>query len=325
MAKQHSFANKEAAEGERGNWKQTLPKVPSAYVPSGKLPDDAINRMTVGVLLGVAAGAGGGIVAGSAGIAVSIAAISIYKAFTEGTSRVPIFGTLAVAGVVIASFVFMYVAIGLAASRTVMWAGKRAKCRNTTASMAMSIVSSLGGLVPFQLVMSYSPIIIGDSFATEPLANIFGTGEAGIVCLAIGGIAAAITAGASARHSVQEAKFCEICELYMETAPPRLLSFATVTEAAKCLSASDITAAAAALIPVPKEAEEASLKLFHCPQCRSAFAEIKVTFAAKWPKKGKPNQFANMAETWLAISRVLPARDFDVLSKAPEPKLAAPA
>lgn len=324
MAKLHSFANKEAAQGERDNWKQTLPKVSSAYVPSGKLPDDAINRMTLGVLLGVGAGAAGGIAAGSVGIAGSMAAISIFKSFTEGTSRVPIFGGLLVAGIVLASFIFMYVAIGLAASRTVTWAGKRAKCRNTTASVAMSVVSSLGAMVPFQLVMSDAPIVIGASLATETLSEIFGTGDAGMVCLAIGGVVAAITAGASARHSVKEAKFCEVCELHMETDAPRLLSFSTVTEAAKCLS-NDTSAAAAVLASVPKAAEEAALRPFHCPQCRSGFAEIKVTFAAKWPKKGKPNQFENMTETWLAISRALSARDFDVLSKAPESKMAAQA
>lgn len=135
-------------------------------------------------------------------------------------------------------------------------------------------------------------------------------------------IVAAITAGKSASQSVKEAKFCEVCKLYMEADEPRRLSFAAVKEAAKSFTSNDIPTVAAALVPVPKETEEAALRLFHCLQCRNGFADIKVTFAAQWPKKGKPNQFENMAETWLAVSRALPTSEFDVLSKAPDPKLA---
>jgi uncharacterized membrane protein len=359
MARQHQFTGKVEAQAEKQGWKNELPKVQSAYHPSGKLPQEAIAWMTGGVILGIPAGALAGVVVGVAGTLLSIGMVSILKEMKRGIMLG--IGTIIV---VLGTFFGMFAILGVVASHLTFLAGKRGKNRSRFASVVLAIVSALLALGPFWMIMSTAPEYFDSRETREALSSVFGVGDFGVFCLVIGAITAAVAAGLHANHRVKAAKFCENCDLFMETAKPRPVSLAGVKQAAAslgagkleeaaaslelpilgpqiaepqpvpltampeavaALSSSKIDTAASALAPVDAKLQEGSVELFHCPRCRAGYVEIKVTFAAIWPKPGKAGQNETMAETWMCLSKALPPGGVDTLAKVPEPKPPEPA
>jgi hypothetical protein len=311
MPKQVLFANRPEAEAERRRWKEALPVVPTAYQPSGKMPENALKVMSLGVIAGIPAGAALGAVVGGVGALLSVGAVSLVASMHGG--RGTFFIGLVALALVLGTFFGMYIVVGSVASRTVFLVGKRVKNRNVKVAAVLSVTAALGALVPFQIIMSYSPQLV-DGGGAEALAAVFGTGTFGLCCLAAGGVIAALAASGRASRSVKMAKFCEICEKYMDSRKSRPVSLESVKQAVASLNASDTAAAATALSPVQAKEQEGSLELFTCPQCRSGYAEMKVMFAAKWPKN-KKNQFDTLNETWQVFSKAMPPGETDRLEK----------
>jgi hypothetical protein len=315
MAREHSFASKVNAKAERGHWKKMHPKVLSVYVPSGRLPRAALAWMAGAALLGLPAAAVVGVVAGAVGIAISLGVAVLFDALTETTHVFLVFYGLLAIAIVPSVFFLMYVAVGVAATQMVILAGKRTKNRNTAAAFTLSIAAAFGAVIPVQLATRYSLRLVEGYDTIDSFTSIFGTGGIGMFCLALGCLTAVVTAGVISSRAVKEAKFCENCELYMESYLPMLLSFSAITEVSNGLSSRNTAATAAALVPVCEGEEEASLKLFRCPHCRAGYAEIKIIFCARWPRKKNPRQSERMKTTWLAVSEALLAADVDRLAK----------
>lgn len=357
MARQHLFTTKVEAEAEKQGWKSELPKVQSAYHPSGKLPQEAISWMTGGVLLGIPAGALAGIVVGAAGTLLSVGMVSLLEELKGGRGTIML--GLATIAVVLGTFFGMFAVMGLVASQLTFLAGKRGKNRSRFASVVLAMVSALLALAPFWMIMSTSPEYFDSRETKEALASVFGVGDFGVFCLVLGAITAAVAAALHANHKVKATKFCENCEQFMEVAKPRPVSYAGVKQAAasigagklaeaaaslelpvlgaqitepqpaslpampevvEMLSSSKIDTAATALAPVAAAEQEGAVELFHCPRCRAGYVEIKLTFAAQWPKPGKAGQNETMAETWMCVSKALPPGGVDTLAKVTEQK-----
>ena len=318
MAKQHQFATKAEAEAEKHDWKHELPAVPSAYQPSGKLPQDAITWMTVGVALGIPAGALAGIAVAALGIPPSLGMLSLF-ADRKSPGSTLLFG-LATILVVLATFLGMFIAIGLVASQLTFLAGKRAKNRSRFASVVLAIVSALLALAPFWVVMSGSPEYVDSRRSKQALSAVFGGEDFGVLYLVAGAITAAVAAGLLANGRVNTVKFCENCEQFMEARKPRPVSRAGVKQAAASLGAGKVGEAAGALSPVAAAEQEGTAELSHCSRCRAGYVEIKLTFAAQWPKPGQPGRTQKMAESWLCWSQALPPGGVDTLAKVAEKK-----
>jgi hypothetical protein len=366
MPRQHQFLTKVEAEAEKQGWKNELPRVQPAYQPSGKLPQEAISWMTGGVVLGIPAGALAGVAVGAAGTLLSVGMVALLKEIKGGRGTIML--GLATVAVVLGTFFGMFAVLGMVASHLTFLAGKRGKNRSRFASVVLAVVSALLALAPFWMIMSTSPEYVDSRDTKEALSGVFGAGDFGIVCLVIGAIVAAVAAAVYANKKVKTAKFCETCELFMEAAKPRPVSyagvkqaaaslgagkveeaaaslsiaanqgpevakpiepqpvsFAAVPEAVTALSSSKIDTAATALAPVAATEQEGSVELFHCPRCRAGFVEIKLTFAAQWPKAGKAGQNETMAETWMCVSKALPPGGVDTLAKVAEQKPPEPA
>jgi hypothetical protein len=314
MPKQHQFAFKEEAEVEKQRWRETAPAIESAYQPSGKLPQGAMQWMTGGVVLGIPAGAVAGAVVAAVGIAISLLLASLLKEMSSGGGRGIIMLGIATFGAALGTFIGMYVLLGFTASHVVVATGKRGKNRNPAAAAVLAVVAALGATLVFRAIMAEAPGMVEKRDAVEALTAVFGPGEFAVLCLIVGAAGAALTAGIHARKAVRKTKFCETCEVYVDTIPPRPISFAGATEALKTVAAGDTAAAAAALTAVAAEEQEGSLNLYRCPRCGAGYAELQVSFSAKWPKKGKPTESEAMSESWQVCSKACSLAEMTVLA-----------
>jgi hypothetical protein len=318
--KVHQFTKSEEAQGKKQQWLASLPKVPSAYKPSGKMSEGAMGWMVAAAVLGVPLALAVGLAVCGAGAAISLGLASLLESAGEGGGRGVFMLGIGTLAAVLGTFFGMYSLIGLTASHMVVVGGKRAKNRSKSSASAVSIVAALAAVAGFWiLAMRISPTIVDSEKATTALTTVFGTGEIGLACLAIGAICAAVVAGSHASVAVEKAKFCETCELFMTPPKSTPVAFEDAVEACRALQAGSIEGAAA-MAGKPVEASEGSVNLSRCPKCGCGFVEISVSFIANWPKKAGSKEMQSLTESWQVASKALGPAEMRLLEESTKQK-----
>jgi hypothetical protein len=298
--------SEEEAKGRLDEWHEAMPEVPSAYQPSGKMPGQALAAMLISVPF---AGLGGGlafVVVGGivAALTLGISALHGWMADTCGCVlciliilgfAVGILGGALTCGV-----------LGWAAAAITTGAGMVGNNRNTTAAVVISLVSCalalglshfVGGWLLTELLDWYQPGLLDASWM--PWVRYGGE--------IVGGLIALLVAGWTAQNMVQESKFCEDCEKYMEEETRRGLHLGPARALTRALAEGDFEAAADLMSS--REGKSAVPTLFWCAKCGKGYLEVQAKFQCTWKKD---NEDEELEEEWLAASAAMEPEQVDL-------------
>jgi hypothetical protein len=128
---------------------------------------------------------------------------------------------------------------------------------------------------------------------------------AGHAVIGIGGILAVFVALGAASSFVNNAKFCEECEEYMEEAELKSLNAGAIH--AMVLALNDDKPAVAASMLCCDPGNDGKVMLYHCPICDAGYVELTLQFKAKW-KDNASDQTRD--ETWRVAS--VPLDEYEV-------------
>jgi len=216
------FVNKTAVDAYAERTKRELPQVESAYQPSGKMPDAALGMMIAGFGVSFGAAVLAEVVVGAIS-AVVIALLLLINGLLLFTGCLWCFGIVILVVVGLIALAAPYVAGGWAAAATTTSFGRMGKNRNETVAALLSVGATALSIIVVWLaywLFGANQVEALDPGEVGPTVLMW-TGHA---VMGLGGIIALIAAWWMAATMVQEAKFCEECEEYMEESELRALT-----------------------------------------------------------------------------------------------------
>jgi predicted Zn finger-like uncharacterized protein len=311
-------------------WKQHLPPVKSAYQPSGILPAAAVVWMTLGAMLGAPAGLLAGTIAGA--ITALILAIlgGIIALLGAICGVVLCILPIILVFVALAGFLITFAAQGAVSAACTTAMGRLGKNRNATAAALMSVGSTVLGMV----LLGVGVAAMGaDEVGEQAWQHVAGKDEDKPkeqpkdaaaahkkddegkpvamwivwISVVVGGVIALIAAAAVGVQMVQEAKFCEDCEQFMEDKEMVVLRLGGTKAVARALGERNVPVCAD-LMNAP-QGGHGKTKLFSCAQCGKGFVELTAQFKATWREKDSNKE---KIESWLAGSVELSAAEVDL-------------
>ena len=277
--------------------KRQLPPVASAYQPSGVMPAGALGYMILGIPLGAALAtlvfAVFALITG-----LLLWGLSALNGWLANAWNLICFHSLLVTGLVgFAGAAVSFAAAGTVAAHCITDMGKKGNNRNAVYPALLALATTaLAGLLNWEGFQRWGAERL-DAILGAPPGNLallykitFGLG----LTLALG------VAAAGASGEVKGAKFCEECQLYMDSGTLGGLHLGAVKLLAHALSEHDIEAALAA--GVGDAGKDGLATLFSCPQCEAGYLEATVRFKVAW--KGDDSE-EEKEEAWLAGSSQL--------------------
>jgi hypothetical protein len=278
------------------------------------MPAGALGYMILGIPLGAALAALAfavcGIITGL--LLWGLAALNDWLA--NAWNLICFLGVLAEGFVGFVGAAISFAAAGGVAGSCITGMGKEGNNRNAVYPALLALVTAaLTGLLIWEGFQRWGAARLDNVLGVAPgnLATLykitFGIG----IAIAMG------VAASTASSQVKEAKFCEDCQLYMDTGTLGSLHLGAVKLLAHALSEHDMEAALAA--GAGTGGKDGSASLFHCKQCERGYLEATVQFEVKW--KGDDSE-EEKAESWLAGSAELSpeeVRRFKPFVSAPSP------
>jgi hypothetical protein len=277
--------------------KSELPPVTSAYQPSGVMPAGALGYMILGIPLGAALAAlAFAVCAIITGLLLwGLAALNLWLA--NAWNLICFLSVLAEGFVGFVGAAISFAAAGGVAGSCITGMGKQGNNRNTVFPALLALVAAgLTALLIWEGFERWGAARLDAILDVAPgdLATLYK------ITFWIGVAIAMGVAASTASSQVKEAKFCEDCQLYMNTGVTDTLHLGAVKLLAHALTEHDIAAALAAAAGTG--GKDGSANLFHCPQCERGYLEATVQFKVTW--KGDESE-EEKAESWLAGSAEL--------------------
>jgi len=277
-------------------WQGEMPKVPSAYQPSGALPASALLSLTVGAFVGALAGGGVAFLGGA--LMAALGMIVVIGIVCAGLLSIPI----GILGLLFSLLTF--VLAGWISARCTTLFGRWGKNRNIRAAVVLSAFSgALSALIAWGLFHFLRSLpALADKQSFGPQAG--GFDVIPLVFALLGGAVAAFIAGYQGADQVHSDKFCESCERFMGRTERRSVTLGGLRALTLALKRKDLDAAAA-LLHAPS-GEAGKVELFTCSNCSRGYVELTATFKALWKKKKDKKE---KSESWLVASLGLAASD----------------
>ncbi|MFO0681313.1 MAG: hypothetical protein U0234_04640 [Sandaracinus sp.] len=300
----HELGEVGAANEHFRGLRERFPEVPSAYVPSGKLPPMALVWLAMGAAAGVPAAVFTGLVLGGLTILLLTLVGGLLGLMAAACGRVLCVVALLELAIAVIGFGITFAGIGAVPAWIATWAGKRGKNRNRWAAMALAVPSAVVAfaivfLVPQALAWAVGPADPTDDFAVSSLVHTFADlGWIAIGVYLIGFVVTMAAAALAAHEAVAAQKFCEACEEYMEESRLAGLAFDRAAWAFDALRRGGGAEIA------PHLATQSGLDVeplvFGCPRCQRGYFEGTAHARAAWrDAKGNPQ---DRVETWLCAS-----------------------
>jgi hypothetical protein len=301
------FPDKKSAIAECARWAELLPKQPSAYRPSGRLP---LLGWIVFPTAGLAAGTAAAIVAGT-----MVAYLAVY--LTYFTS---LFGQAG--DVVFWLFLFWFIPPFICGSPGIAALGVAGvshsiKNRSVLVEGAVGLLSAATGALIlcrwiFPVVASQMPVA-HSSFAggLDLVYVILVLGQRHGTAIPFTLCCMAVSSYLALRTSVKlvkEAKFCEECCEYMK---PLQLSFLSLEGAARLANAIKGSSLTKDIATGAGDKGPARLTVFKCDTCKAGYLEAVLTFRAKWYVSKVKNKVKKTEEKWLVASTPVTASQID--------------
>jgi serine/threonine protein kinase len=300
-----TYDNALAAAGVLAAIKEKLPVQKSAYVPSGKLPAEGVAGIMCGGVLAIPA-------------SLLVACIPFSLIVLAGAIRGAWPGCCLNVCSGLVAFVFglvQYITIGSITGLTVANMGKTGKNRNVGLPMFVALLSAVASV--FLAMLIIARFVVETEFSSwfgtdiqESLIVAFEGGYLYWIVTAIGMFFAGLMAMIGAQVIVENAKFCEPCELYMERSSLKKTSLEGALVIAAALKTKNIQLIAVTL--KEKRGGHCESGLFYCPNCECGFLDVSLTFNGKY--KGE-NGNEGASESWMIASSELSAEDVKRLKK----------
>jgi serine/threonine protein kinase len=300
------FANEADANQAKDEWKTQLPQQPSAYVPSGELPVPALMMIIGGAVLGVPAGTFAALVVLLIGGVISALLAALF-----GVLPFCFLWCLPLVALVICAIVtggFQCAVAGVASAAVITEMGKVGKNRNTLLPILLSLVSGglavLLSMVVLRAVMSQTCLDWGVHNRAVFWSLILVRNPAVFWSLTFVGIAIGmVCAGINAYMFVCEAKFCERCELYMESVKLYSIARGGLRVLVEALKQGNVPV----MVGVYHSArgDDGTSALFACPKCGCGFLDLSAAFKVTY--KGEGGTDRKVEETWMVGSGELTA------------------
>jgi hypothetical protein len=315
-----SVSGKNSAERQLSDWRESMPEVPSAYVPSGRLPVGGVIALGVGSLVGALGSALAFLVVGAVVFGLTLAIFALVAWMSETCGRVLCILVLLGIAVGVLGGACTYGLQGWLAAVITTACGVAGKNRNVPAAVVFSIGSCVMGLVLSSLALDF----VGDRLiawlapeeANKPdpwtWHNWVILAAEGVGCLI-----AVVVAGFSSRNMVRESKFCEDCEESMNDQTKRGLGLGPTKAVVRALAGGEHEAAAD-LMASP-EGKCGVPTLFWCPKCEKGYLEVQAKFKCTWTK-GDENE--EKEEEWLAASVPLEPEHVELFRERPRKRRA---
>ena len=296
--------------------RERLPRVHSAYSPSGRVPVLAAFALPGGALVGALVGAAGGLlVLAATGLIVGLI-VYLTEAIANTVSVIVrgliVFGI----GIGLLGCLTACIAGGFLISSVIVVAGKWAKNRSTLAAVASGFVSGIGAtyllfavlqwLTPF-IPLQYVPGEVIVDFAQS--LNLGGP-----VSWAVGGV---VTASAAALFSwgfTESQRFCETCETFMTSQALAPLGLNELSQALIAAQARDFRAFAHGAADSPAACGYPTLH--GCSNCQQGYLDVEVRIGRRHAPADRSNQEPPWEQSWLVMSTCLTQPEFAQLSTA---------
>lgn len=296
--------------------RERWPEVPSAYVPSGKLPLGGLVALLGGSVLATVAAA-------STGLLVAAVSLALFTAMGFLIAVVAACGFVACImlvwglGIALVGGGLTFGGLGWVAGALTAWFGKLGKSRNVRAPIVLGFVATF---LAWAALVSVPPAIASvvpasaDDFSIGGLVHLFGDyGWVHVVVLLVGLVFALVMAFVGAEDTVKAQKFCEPCETYMLDKPLRGASFAAGEQLRRSLAVRDMPPIVDLL--ATDSGSDLEPTLHRCPRCGAGYLEAKLWSRTKW-REGRDDKSAE--ETWLALSTALRPEHALPLSRLPD-------
>lgn len=284
------FDNQQEYDHTINRLKMEFPEKSSAYVPSGELPGLASALMFVGFFLGGPAGLIAAFIVEAIGLIVILLLLAL--------SKIPIVGWLALLLMIpigLAVFVLQFIAAGAVVAFVVAGMGKLGKNRSAMAPMVLSV----GSVALTEILFSFV------TFSMLSEMNLPGGIEIPAVIwiarCAIGVAIAGFTAAAVAKEFVCSSKFCEHCEMFMDSTMLSEVTIGGLRALVKSMDGRNTEVMAG--VYCTAIGKDGISELHYCPKCHSGFLDLSVNINGAYKDGAGDEQEA--CETWLVHSREL--------------------
>jgi ribosomal protein S27AE len=279
------------------------PEVPSAYVPSGKLPWSGLVALLGGGVLATVAAA-------LTGVLVTAVSLALFTAMGFVIAVVAACGFVACImlvwglGIALVGGGLTFGGLGRVAGALTAWFGKLGKSRNVLAPIVLGFVATFVAWAALASLPSAVASLVPPSdadFSVGGLVHLFGDyGWVHVVVLLVGLAFALVMAFVGAEGTVKAQKFCEPCDVYMADKQLRGASLVAGEQLCRSLAVRDMPPIVDLL--ATDSGSDLEPSLHRCPRCGAGYLEAKVWARTKW-KEGKDDKSAE--RTWLALSTAL--------------------
>lgn len=292
------------------------PEVPSAYVPSGKLPPGGLVALFGGSVLATVAAALTGVLVAAVSLAL-FTAMGFFIAVVAACGFVACIMLLWGLGVALVGGGLTFGGLGWVAGALTAWFGKLGKSRNVLAPIVLGFLATF---VAWAALASVPPALAAlvpasdEDFSVGGLVHLFGDyGWVHVVVLLVGLAFALVMAFVGAEDTVKAQKFCEPCDAYMEEKPLRGASLAAGEQLRRSLAVRDLPPIVDLL--ATDSGSDLEPSLHRCPRCGAGYLEAKLWARTKW-RDGRDDKSAE--RTWLALSTALRPEHALALSRLPD-------
>ena len=296
--------------------KERWPEVPSAYVPSGKLPLGGLVALLGGGVLATVAAATTGVLVAAISLAL-FTAMGFFIAVIAACGFVACITLVWGLGIALVGGGLTFGGLGWVAGALTAWFGKLGKNRNVLAPIVIGFGATF---VAWSALAALGPLIASlvppspEDFSVGGLVHLFGDyGWVHVVVLLVGLLFALLMAFVGAEDTVKAQKFCEPCDAYMDGKPLNGTSLAAGEAIHRALAARDMATVGELLATGGGVDLEPSLH--RCPRCGAGYLEAKLWARAKW-KEGASDKTDE--RTWLALSTALRPEHALPLSRLPD-------
>jgi hypothetical protein len=300
--------SKEHAAARLQGWKEDMPEVPSAYVPSGKMPVGGLVALAGGSVVGAVGGALAFLLALGITVALVVGLVALNGWMGDTCGRVLCILVIAEYALGLIGAAISYGALGWAAAAITTRAGFLGKNRNTTAAVLFSLAAAVFALAlshfPFAHLAALMMSALGLEGADQGWTLVDWLTAAVEL---LGALLALLCAGVFGSSMVHEHKFCEQCEEHMGEVKKRGLGLGATRALARALRDGKFEAAAD-LMGSP-EGKCGVPTLFTCAKCGKGYLELQAKFKCTWKTNDDTQE---LVQDWLAASVPLTPEQVDL-------------